>query len=331
MINYEYIGTGVSATSTTLESVIGGTPSIVNQYYTTALVKYGTNVSLGNVNFKTTSADLVVKDLYFYLSGLNSTGDMNKISSPTLYEDGVAITTLTKTGNYLYATDINKTIVLGVNKNYEVKATITAVNSASDVLSTFTTQLKTGSFESSFGTEITTVLTGDISNTIKVVNEVPTITILPEGKVKGNDVVYKLTLTSDKQVDLSGLTLSVNGTNLTGGLSGTTAYLAPTDVNYSTNEYTTGTIANTTLTFAGLAKGLVVINGTKVIYVIIPGAALLGNTNGNTATVRIAATNMDYMDIFTDDNSAKLNQNMLYNYASEIAGDLDLLTIVNIQ
>lgn len=331
MINYNYVGTWVSATSTLLQSVIGGTPSIVSQTYTNSLVKYGTQVVLGNVKIKTTNADIVFKDAYFTLSGLVvASGHMNKISSAKLFEDGIEIATLTKNGNVLYATNLNKTIVLGTTKTYEVRGTLTTINAAADFVPTFTTYLGTGTFEGTYGAAISTVLTGKISDNITPINEIPTITAV-DGYTKGNDVVYKITLNSTKQVDLSGLKLSVNGTNLSGTTNGITGYLAAADINYATTNYTTSVVGTNTLTFAGLAQGAVSIQGTTTLYVILPGAALLVGSNGNASTVRVAATDMDYMDIFTDDNSAHLNTSVLYNYQTAIAGTLDLLKVVSIQ
>lgn len=247
MINQNYVGTGVSATSTTLNSVIGGTPSIVNQSYTNSLVKYGTVVTLGSVKLKAVNADVVIKSLYFTLSGLDSTG-MNKISSATLYEDGVSIATLTKTGTQLYATNINKTMAVGVNKTYEVKANLTAINTSGDVLPTFTTWLTGSSFESVYGAVLSTVLTGPVSANITAVNEIPTVTAVT-ATTKGNDIVYKVTLASTKETTLSGIKLSVFGTNISGGntaLDGLTGQLASDDL--GTTVYATSVVATNALT-----------------------------------------------------------------------------------
>lgn len=58
---------------------------------------------------------------------------------------------------------------------------------------------------------------------------------------------------------------------------------------------------------------------------------MLVGSNGNTSTVRVAAVDMDYMDVFTDNNSIFVNTTMLYNYTTAIAGTLDLLKVVAIQ
>lgn len=302
-------------------------PTIINQSYSNTLIKYWEQATIGNVKIKALNNNVVLKNIYFTLSGLNTT-NMNKISSAKLYNSGVIIGTLTKTGNQLYITNIDSTIVSGVVNTYELKANISTINTSGDVLPVFMTVLSNSTFESINGASIGSV-TGDASNTIMVVNEVPTIATI-SAYTRGNDVVYKMTLNSTKQVDLSGLKLLVNGTNLSGTTNGITGYLAAADINYVTTNYKTAVVGTNTLTFAGLAQGTVSILGTTTLYVILPGAALLVGSDGNTSTVRVAATDMDYMDIF-DDNSFHLNPSMLYNYQTAIAGILDLLKVVTIQ
>ena len=328
IINYNYVGASVTANGTQLISVTGGTPSIVSQSYTANLVKYGTESIIGNVKFKATNAGVTLNDIYFTLSGL-SVANLSNVSAK-LYEDGVYVLDLNKSTTLpvFYATNINKSIELGTGKTYEVKATFNTINTNADVLPTFTTVLGTGTFTSTYGTTITPSLTGVISSTNKMVNEIPTVTAI-DGYVKGNDVVYKLTLNSTKEVNLSGLKVSVNGTNTSGAFG--TIYLAPSDLNYLTTNYATATVGANSGVFVGLAQGAVTIQGSKVLYVVLKDAALMANTNGNTSTVRISATNMDYMDVFADNNSIVVNTDMLLNYQTSIAGTLDLLKVVSIQ
>lgn len=226
------------------------------------MVKYGTETPIGNVKFKATNAGVVLNDIYFTLSGVSAavtTTNMNNISAK-LYEDGVYVADLTKstTTPVFYTTNLNKAINLGTGNTFEVRATFNTINTNADVLPTFITVLSTGSFASTYGTTITPALTGIISSTNKLVNEIPTITAV-DGYTKGNDVVYKITLNSTKEVDLSGLKVSVNGTNLSGTTNGITGYLAPADINYLTTNYKTAVIGANSGVFAGIAQGAVTI------------------------------------------------------------------------
>lgn len=331
IINLNNVYPAADATSTTLESVDGGTPTVVNQAYTNALVKYGTNNTIGSIKIKAVNADVVLKDVSFELQGfVAASGHMNQISSAQLYEDGVAIANLTKTGIYLRATSVNKTIALGATKTYEVKATISNINTSGSVLPTFKTVLSGSSFESTYGSVLATVLTGDVSANIKTVNEIPTITAV-SSYTKGNNVVYKITLASAKETTLSGLVFSVYGTNLSGGntaLNGLTGVLASDDL--GTTEYDNSLVASNSLTLNGMANNLVSVLGTRDVYVILLGAALLDG-NGNTpVTVRLTATDMSYNDVFEDDSKSAVN-GVLAGYQTIIAGDLDLTTITTIQ
>ena len=329
MINQNYVGTGVSAGSTILNSVIGGTPSIVNQSYTNSLVKYGTVVSLWSLKLKAVNADVVVKNLYFTLATLDATG-MNKISSPTLYEDGVSIGTLTKTATWVYITNVNKTLTVGTSKTYEIKATLSTINSSGDALPTFTTVLDASTFESAYGAALSTVLTGSISANITAINEIPTVTAVT-ANTKGNDVVYKISFASTKETTLKGITLSVFGTNLSGGntvLNGLTGILASDDL--GTTVYQTALVATNGLILSWLADTAVSIQGTRDLYVILKGAALLDG-NGNTpVTVRLTLTDLAYNDVYSDDSYSP-NYGVLAGYQSIIAGTLDLTKIVTIQ
>lgn len=328
IINNNRVYPATAITSTTLTSVVGGTPTIVNQSYTNDLVKYGTTDVIGSIKIKAVNADVVLKDMLFKLNGLTAaSGHMNKISAAKLFEDGVEVATLTKTGIYLQADDVNKTIALGATKNYEVKVTVSTINTNTDVLPTFVTVLDNSSFESTYGTTLGTVLTGNVSANVTAVNEIPTVTAV-SATTKGNNVVYKITLASTKETTLSGVKLSLLGTNLSGGsaaLNGLTGTLSSDDL--GTTDYATAVITSNTLTLGGIANNLVSIMGTRDIYVIIENAAVLDGESPS--TVRVSLTDISYNDVFEDDTKFPLN-GMLAGYQSLIANGLDLTSIVTI-
>gem|GEM_PF-3963246 len=143
----------------------------------------------------------------------------------------------------MYITNVNKTLTVGTPKTYEIKATLSTINSSGDVLPTFTTVLDASTFESAYGAALSTVLTGSISANITAINEIPTVTAVT-ANTKGNDVVYKISFASTKETTLKGITLSVFGTNLSGGntvLNGLTGILASDDL--GTTVYQTALVA----------------------------------------------------------------------------------------
>jgi hypothetical protein len=121
-------------------------PIIINQSYTNSLVKYGNESTIGNLKIKALNSNIVLKDMYFTLSDL-SANDMNKISSAQLYEDGVEIASLIKTGNQFYATNINNTITVDITKTYELKANFVSITTSGDALPIFKTVLSNSVFE----------------------------------------------------------------------------------------------------------------------------------------------------------------------------------------
>ena len=233
IVNQDPLYPAIGVVGTLLSSVIGGQADVVSQSYTNSLVKYGTLAVIGNVKVKAVNTDVVFKDAYFELSGLvAASGHMNKISSAKLFENGVEIATLTKNGNTLYATNMNKTITVGTTNTYEVGANISTINTNADVLPSFVTKLATGTFETVYGNALTPLTAKVISATTTVVNEIPTITAVT-ATTKGNNVVYKITLNSVKETSLKGIVASVYGENLSGGsavLSGLTATLSSDDL-----------------------------------------------------------------------------------------------------
>ncbi len=330
IINGTAVWNNTTADSTILTSVAGGTPNQVAQTYTKALVKYGTTANpIGNIQLKAVNADIVMNDVYFTLNGL-STSDMNKISNAQLLDSGVLVSSLTKSGNMLYITNLNKTIAVWTTKTYSVVAGISSISTSGDVLPSFTTVLSTVNFLNTYGGTLTTPagITGNISSTIQTVNEVPTVTAV-SSYVKGNDVVYKMTLNSVKQIKLDSVTVGVKGTNLSGGINAinwSTIVLAADDL--WTTVYNTWTISANSITLTATNLN---INSAKDVYVLVKGAALLTVANSNTATVRTELTDLAYSDVF-DDNSTKSNTNMLTNYiTSIIATGLTLLQSATIQ
>ena len=145
---------------------------------------------------------------------------------------------------------MNKTIAVWTTKTYSVVAGISSISTSGDVLPSFTTVLSTVNFLNTYGGTLTTPagITGNISSTIQTVNEVPTVTAV-SSYVKGNDVVYKMTLNSVKQIKLDSVTVGVKGTNLSGGINAinwSTIVLAADDL--WTTVYNTWTISANSIT-----------------------------------------------------------------------------------
>ena len=116
------------------------------------------------------------------------------------------------------------------------------------------------------------------------------------------------------------------GTNLSG--TNFTGKLASNDI--GTTVYATSVVSSNNITLSTSSDDAVSILWTRDLYVIFENAALAGNNNGNSATVRPTLTNLSYYDVF-EDNSKNANDNMLSSYQATIAGDLDLTSIVTIQ
>lgn len=341
IITWDYIPSApLGISGTTLSVVAAGTPEVVSELYVPSLVKYGsTDVELGTVDLKTTDGDVVLKNAWFEISGLNAT-EINQINALKLFENGTQIGSLIKSGDMVYASNINRTLN-ATSKTYSVVASINAINnSTSAITSTPTVKLKATDceteytvFESTYGatgincTNVTGKL--DMSSTIKFVNEVPTITAI-NGYVNGGDVVYKVTLNSTKLTQLTGIKLVVSPTNL----SGYPAYAAANNVfvaadaaNYQTQNYLTGTaIGSLTSAITALTTD-VNLNGTVDVYIVFKGLADLGpdNVQGD-KKVRIELVDITYADNY--DTGKTTNVGMLSSYKAAMAGSLLLSSTI---
>jgi len=329
----------VDTATTTITVTSAGNPTIVSQIYTPALVKYGvTNATLGSIDLKATNGNVVMRDAWFEINGLN-VGEINQINSLKLLENDVVISSsLSKTGNYVYATNLNRTLT-STPKTYKVVADISTINnSASAITSTPTMKMyantTTGGIavdgyttfesvygntgvvvDSTFGTGLATQAK-NMSSTIKFVNEVPTITAV-SSYVNGGDLVYKVTLNSTKLTQLTGVSLSVSPTNLSGYSSATAkVFVAANDSTYATNNYLTGTAVATLASLTALTTD-VNINGSTTVYFIFQGLADLEPTNAQAdRKARIELTNISYADNF--DTGKASNIGMLTNYKASI-------------
>jgi hypothetical protein len=233
-----------STNSVTLTVNSAGTPEVVTQTYTPSLIKYGsTGVELGKISLKANNGNTVMKDVNFYLSGATES-EMNLINSIKLVE-GTNEITLLKSGAYMYAKNVNQTLT-STPKTYRVVANINTINhSGNAILSIPTLYLEyTGTnFESTYGTPGTKFTSNQkMSNTMRFVNEIPTITAV-ETYTKGANVVYKVTFDSTKLVEIGEIKFTLNPTNLSGYSSGaaTNVYVAGNDTTYTSSYYGSGT------------------------------------------------------------------------------------------
>jgi len=101
--------------------------------------------------------------------------DVNKLSSVKLLENGTPIVSLTKTGSYFYANNINQTIAVGTTKAYDVQATFSTATTSGDLATPFTLYVGNATFESPYGVSLSSITNTAISSTITNVNDVLTI------------------------------------------------------------------------------------------------------------------------------------------------------------
>ena len=333
---------------TVLTVVAAGLPEVVSKIYTPSLVRYGsTGVTLGSIDLKSTNGNVILRDTWFEINGLNA-GEINQINSLKLLENGVVISSsLSKSGNFVYATNVNA-MLTSTPKTYSIVGDInTIANSTAAITSTPTMKMYGNSitggycaagystFESVYGSD--TVICGnigtgfatwtkDMSSTIKFVNEVPTITAVT-WYVNGGDVVYKVTLNSTKLTQLTGVSLTVSPTNLSGYSAATTnVFVAANDSTYATNNYLTGTAVSSLSSITTLTTD-VNINGSAVVYFIFKGLADKEASNAQAdRKVRVELTNISYADNF--ETGKTTNANMLTSYKDAIAGSLILSNTV---
>lgn len=219
IINNEAVGSTVTATSTELTVVAGGTASEVTQSYSKKLVKTDSTAVVGSIKIKAFDGAIILKDFNVQLSGLAAAIDASKLSSIILLEDGVNIGSFVKTSGspVLYISGLNKTIDVGVTKTYEVQATFSPVSTSGDLIGGFITKLNTATFESVYGTGLTPLTGKTISADVTPVNEILTITAV-DGIAGSNYATYKLTLNTTKQVKLTALKVAF-GQNLDTSIS----------------------------------------------------------------------------------------------------------------
>ena len=328
---------------TVLTVVAAGLPEVVSKIYTPSLVRYGsTGVTLGSIDLKSTNGNVILRDTWFEINGLIA-GEINQINSLKLLENGVVISSsLSKSGNFVYATNVNA-MLTSTPKTYSIVGDInTIANSTAAITSTPTMKMYGNSitggycaagystFESVYGSD--TVICGnigtgfatwtkDMSSTVKFVNEVPTVTAV-SSYINGGDIVYKVTLNSTKLTQLTGISLSVSPTNLAGYVPATgLVYIAANDSTYATNNYLASNIAAlsslTTLTTD------INLNGATIVYVVFKGLADLQPTLATAdRKARIELTNISYADNF--DTGKTSNIGMFTNYKTAIVGGLVL-------
>lgn len=75
-----------------------------------------------------------MRDAWFKVDGL-ATDEINQINSLKLLENGVVIATLAKSGDYVYATNVSRTLT-STPKTYSVVGTINTINNSASAITT---------------------------------------------------------------------------------------------------------------------------------------------------------------------------------------------------
>ena len=311
-INSNAVGASLTADTTLLWSVIGGTVSVITQTYTQLLVKAGDAATIGAVNLKAFNGDAVLKTMT--LSGV----DINKISSVKLVEDGVAVATFTKTGTILYANNINKTIAVGESLNYDVEATFSSASTSGDLAAAYTLYMEAATFESPYGVSLTALTSSAISAATTVVNDVLSITAI-EGLRGSNYASYKLSLDSTEQTKVTAMTIAL-GENLATSISGATVTLS-SSYNAGGTVYATGIVWPTLAALTLTPATAVDVIGAANLYITVWGVTWSA-TNGD-PYVFIGLSDLSYSDVF-DDASLAPHANVLSTYKDAMTTIIDL-------
>jgi hypothetical protein len=311
VINNNAVGASLTANGSTLTSVVGGSVSVISQTYDKQFVKAGVTTTIGKVNLKAFNGDAVLKTMM--LTGM----DTSKLSSVKLMENGSAVISFSKVASGFYASNINQTIAVGTTKAYTVEATFSSAATSGDLAAAFTTYIDFATFESPYGSTLTSLSTTAISSTITEVNDV--LTIASVDGIKGSNYAsYKVGFTSAKQVKITKMTLAL-GQNLSTSISGATVTLSSAE-NAGGTIYATGTW-NGVSTLALTPGTAIDVITSSTLYVTVSNVTWSA-ANG-TPYVFIGLSDLDYSDVF-DDLSLASHVNALLNYKNAMTTISDL-------